>query len=111
MGYVYILASKPYGTLYIGVTSDLVHRVSQHRRHALEGFTRRYGVAMLVWHGAGGSISGAIAREKQLKKWRRAWKIDLIESGNPQWRDLAEDFGFEPLAAVAARHGFPRSRE
>ena len=87
-GYIYILASCYHGTLYIGVTSDLVKRVWQHRQKMVEGFTSRYGVTQLVYFETHGSIYEAITREKCLKKWRRAWKIELIEETNPQWNDL-----------------------
>jgi len=87
-GFVYLLASGPHGTLYVGVTSDLVRRVWQHKEGAIEGFTARYGVKLLVWFEHHGEIEAAIAREKAIKKWRRAWKIEAIESMNPEWRDL-----------------------
>ena len=86
--YVYVLASKRNGTLYIGVTSALVQRVWQHKTKAVGGFTARYGVDQLVHFEAHGDAAGAIQREKQLKNWRRAWKIQLIEERNPEWRDL-----------------------
>jgi putative endonuclease len=86
--YVYVLASKRNGTLYIGVTSTLVQRVWQHKTKAVEGFTARYGVDQLVYFEVHGDAASAIQREKQLKKWRRTWKIQLIEERNPQWRDL-----------------------
>ncbi len=89
--YVYMLASKKNGILYIGVTSNLPTRVWQHRQDVHEGFTRKYGVHRLVWYEGTTSISAAIKREKQVKKWRRQWKIDLIERENPDWRDLYED--------------------
>jgi len=89
-GYVYILASGKHGTLYIGVTSDLVGRVWEHRTGVLPGFTKRYKVHRLVWYEEYGVIADAIAREKQLKKWRRDWKIRLIEESNPEWVDLYE---------------------
>lgn len=85
---VYIMASRPNGTLYIGVTSDLVRRVWEHRNDLVEGFTRRYGVHRLVFFELGGEMTEVIQREKQLKKWNRAWKILLIEEKNPEWRDL-----------------------
>ena len=94
---VYILASKPYGTLYIGVTSNLSSRIDAHRLDVVEGFTTKYGVHRLVYFELHDSMYDAIQREKQLKKWNRAWKLELIESENPDWRDLAEDFGFDPL--------------
>ena len=86
--YVYILASKRYGTLYIGVTAALVRRSFQHREGAAPGFTQRYGVKRLVWYEEHADIRAAIAREKQLKKWPRQWKINLIEEMNPHWEDL-----------------------
>lgn len=85
---VYMLASRERGTLYIGVTSDLVQRVWEHKQHLGDGFTKRYRVTMLVWYEVHGTMTSAIAREKALKAWKRAWKLDLIESFNPQWRDL-----------------------
>ena len=85
---VYLLASQRNGTLYIGVTSDLVKRVWQHKNDLAEGFTREYGVHLLVYFELHGDMVAAITREKQLKKWRRAWKMDLIEKNNPDWRDL-----------------------
>jgi len=88
--YVYIMASKKNGTLYIGVTSNLPHRVWQHKNDRLEGFTKKYGVHRLVWYEATTDVAGAILREKQMKKWRRQWKINLIEKGNPNWDDLYE---------------------
>ena len=88
---VYILASRRNGTLYVGVTSDLARRAWQHRLDAVDGFTRRYGVHRRVFAEFHDTMGGAILREKQLKKWRRAWKLELIERANPQWRDLYED--------------------
>jgi len=85
---VYILASKRNGTLYIGVTSDLVGRIWEHRNNMAEGFTKRYGVHLLVWYELHESMESAIGREKMLKKWKRAWKLELIESTNPDWQDL-----------------------
>ena len=89
--YVYLMASKGNGTLYVGVTSDLVQRVWQHKNDLVEGFTRRYSVHMLVWYEDCGTIQAAIAREKAIKEWKRAWKIRLIEEKNPNWRDLYGD--------------------
>ena len=86
--YVYILASRPYGTLYIGVTSDLVKRIWQHRSDLAAGFTKQYSVKLLVWYETHTDIREAIIREKQLKRWNRDWKINLIQSTNPAWRDL-----------------------
>ena len=86
--HVYMLASAPNGTLYIGVTSDLVKRVWQHKEGLADGFTKQYGVKTLVWFEPQDSVEAAINREKQLKKWNRAWKIALIEAANPLWLDL-----------------------
>lgn len=86
--YVYILASKRNGTLYVGVTSDLVKRTWEHRQGLAEGFTKKYGVKILVYYEVHESSEAAILREKQIKKWDRAWKIRLIEKGNPNWDDL-----------------------
>jgi putative endonuclease len=86
--HVYILASGRNGTLYIGVTGDLAARIWQHRTGAAEGFTKRYGVHRLVHVEAFGDVNEAILREKRIKKWRRAWKLELIERDNPQWLDL-----------------------
>jgi putative endonuclease len=86
--YVYILASKIGGTLYTGVTNDLVRRVYEHRAGSVEGFTRKYGVTRLVYFEAHSSIEAAILREKQIKKWNRVWKVRLIEEKNPNWDDL-----------------------
>ena len=85
---VYILASERNGTLYIGVTSNLPQRIWQHREGLVEGFTNRYSVKMLVWYEMHESMESAIMREKALKKWRREWKLELIEQSNAQWRDL-----------------------
>ncbi len=89
--YVYILASGRYRTLYVGVTSDLIKRVWQHRETLAEGFSKKYDVKELVWYEAHGDVLAAITREKQIKKWNRAWKIRLIQEQNPHWRDLYED--------------------
>ncbi len=86
---VYILASEPYGTLYIGVTSNLASRIEAHRNGSLAGFTREYGVHILVYFEVHDEMYEAIQREKRLKKWNRAWKIRLIEEMNPEWRDLS----------------------
>ena len=85
---VYILANKRNGTLYVGVTSDLMRRIWEHKNGLIEGFTRRYGVHILVYAERHETMLAAIQREKQLKRWRRAWKIELIERSNPEWRDL-----------------------
>jgi putative endonuclease len=86
--FVYLLASKPYGTLYVGVTSDLVGRTVQHREEIREGFTKKYGIHRLVWFEEYGDVQDAIVREKRIKKWRRAWKVELLEEANPRWEDL-----------------------
>ena len=85
---VYLLASGRNGTLYIGVTSDLLRRVHEHRTDAVPGFTRKYQVHTLVWFEQHATMESAIAREKAMKEWKRAWKIELIEAGNPRWVDL-----------------------
>jgi putative endonuclease len=85
---VYILASKRNGTLYIGVTSNLIKRIWEHKNDMVEGFTKRYGVHQLVWYELHESIESAIEREKQMKEWKRKWKLKLIESVNQNWRDL-----------------------
>jgi len=88
---VYLLASRRNGTLYVGVTSDLVKRVGQHKERLIEGFTKRYDVHMLVWYEPHESMESAIRREKAIKEWKRQWKLALIEKENPMWRDLYED--------------------
>ena len=88
MFYVYLLASQKQGTLYLGVTNDLLCRVYQHKEKLLPGFTSRYDVRRLVWFEVYDDPTTAIEREKEIKKWRRAWKVDLIEKANPDWRDL-----------------------
>ena len=89
--YVYILASRRNGTLYIGVTNDLLRRAWEHREGAIPGFTRKYGVKHLVYFEEFDDIRVAIHRETRLKKWNRKWKLDLIESRNPEWKDLYEE--------------------
>jgi putative endonuclease len=86
--FVYILASKRNGTLYVGVTNDLDRRIREHREGTADGFTKKYGVHRLVHFEAFGEIDDAIRRETRLKKWKRQWKIDLIQSANVEWRDL-----------------------
>ena len=85
---VYILASQKNGTLYIGVTGNLVQRIWQHKNDLVEGFTKRYGIHMLVYYELHSDINSAITREKQLEKWNREWKLGLIAQNNPQWHDL-----------------------
>jgi putative endonuclease len=89
--YVYILASKRNGTLYIGVTNNLIRRVGEHRRGEESGFTKKYHVTQLVWFDVTDDVSAAIWREKCMKWWKRRWKVELIEKTNPEWRDLWEE--------------------
>ena len=89
--YVYILASKKNGTLYIGVTSDLVKRIYEHKQKLIDGFTKEYNVHALVYFESYKDIKEAILREKQMKKWNRKWKIRLIEEKNPEWKDLYDE--------------------
>ena len=89
--YVYILASKRNGTLYTGVTSNLIQRMWQHKRDIIQGFTRKYNVKTLVYYEVHENAESALTREKNIKRWRRSWKLDLIEKSNPGWRDLYED--------------------
>jgi putative endonuclease len=86
--HVYLLASQRNGTLYVGVTNDLVRRVGEHRDHLVPGFTKTYNVTRLVWFEQHNSIHEAIAREKRIKAWKRQWKIDLFKETNPRWEDL-----------------------
>jgi putative endonuclease len=92
--YVYLMANRKHGTLYVGVTNNLIRRAHQHRTNVVRGFTSRYHVHLLVWFECHEDALTAIAREKEIKKWRREWKIDLIEQTNPEWVDL-----FESLAS------------
>jgi putative endonuclease len=85
---VYLLAGKRNGTLYVGVTSDLVKRVWEHKNDLVEGFTAKYGVHLLVYYEMHADMLGAITREKQIKKWDRSWKLKLVERNNPEWKDL-----------------------
>ena len=104
---VYIVASRPNGTLYIGVTSDLHGRISEHKQDLFEGFTKRYSVHHLVYYEMHETMPAAILREKQIKEWKRAWKIRLIESMNPEWIDLFNEQTGELLdgpADTARRH-------
>jgi len=101
--YVYILCSKRNGTLYTGVTSDLIKRVYQHKNDLVQGFSKQYGVHQLVWYEVHESSETAITREKQIKKWSRLWKLNLIEQFNPEWNDLYE--------TITHSTGFPPSRE
>jgi len=101
--YVYILCSGRNGTLYIGVTSDLIKRIYEHKNNFVDGFTKKYGVHRLVWYEFHDTAEMAIQREKQIKKWERSWKLRLIEESNPEWKDLYND--------ILERTGFPPSRE
>ncbi|MDQ0510431.1 GIY-YIG nuclease family protein [Ancylobacter amanitiformis] len=89
--FVYMLATRKDGPLYVGVTSDLPKRIAEHRSHAISGFTARYNVDRLVWFEAHDDAGNAILREKRIKRWRREWKITLIETDNPEWRDRFPD--------------------
>ena len=102
---IYILASQPRGTLYIGVTSNLLQRLWQHREGVTGGFTTRYRVHRLVRYEMFGDMEQAILREKRLKNWHRQWKINLIEQDNPQWEDLAPGMGLQPLAPRGPKDG------
>ena len=88
MYFVYLLASKPYGTLYVGVTSDLAKRLAEHKAKLVRGFTAKYGVDRLVWFECHDEHASALQREKRIKEWKRDWKINLIESDNPHWLEL-----------------------
>ncbi len=88
---VYILASRPNGTLYVGVTGDVVRRIWEHKTDAVDGFTKKYNVHLLVYYELHETMPDAILREKQMKRWNRAWKLELIQRFNPQWRDLYRD--------------------
>jgi putative endonuclease len=100
--FVYILASQRNGTLYVGVTNDLIRRADEHQSGELEGFTKKYGVHLLVYYENFDDIRAAIAREKALKKWNRAWKLRLIESDNPTWRDLSGSYNLDSRPAFSA---------
>jgi len=104
LSYVYMLASRKNGTLYVGVTSDLYQRVDEHKQNLVDGFTKRYDVHNLVWYEVHQDIWEAITREKQIKKWKRRWKLQLIEETNPEWNDLSSEESQE-------HPGFPLSRE
>ena len=90
---VYIMSNKRNGTLYIGVTSNLIQRVWQHKNSLVPGFTKRYSTHTLVWYESHETMENAISREKRLKEWKRAWKVQLIEQSNPEWRDLYDGIG------------------
>jgi putative endonuclease len=103
--YVYILASQRNGTLYIGYTDDLFRRMDEHRAHSFSGFTKKYDVTKLVWFETHETRESAFVRERQMKKWRRLWKLELIERSNPGWRDL-----FEGMDDLMQKPGSPLSR-
>jgi putative endonuclease len=107
---VYILASKPNGTLYVGVTSDLVKRCWEHKNDPVDGFTRRYGVHRLAYFELHADMISAITREKQLKKWNRAWKLRLIQKHNPHWQDLWQEIQSEEASPPNAFVGGPDSK-
>ena len=90
MYFVYLITNKPYGTLYVGVTSDLVRRIYEHRSGAVAGFSKQHDLGHLVWYEVHGDVLAAIAREKLIKKWHRDWKVNLIQTKNPEWDDLYE---------------------
>ena len=95
--FVYLLTNRTDGTLYCGVSNDLLRRLSEHRAGQVDSFTRKYNCHHLVWFEHHSDVTEAIRREKRIKKWNRAWKLRLIEESNPGWRDLAEGLGFEKL--------------
>lgn len=90
-GYVYLMASQPNGTIYLGVTSNIAQRAYQHREGMVEGFSKKHGCTLLVWYEQHDDIQGARVREYQMKSWKRAWKLRLIEKANPAWRDLFDE--------------------
>ena len=96
--YVYILTNKQYGTLYVGVTSNLLKRIYEHKNGLMEGFTKEYGIHRLVYYEAAGDAISAIEREKRIKKWNRQWKVELIQSLNPNWDDLYNSVIGSPLS-------------
>ncbi len=91
--FVYLLSTKKNGTLYIGVTNDLLKRVFEHKSKSVAGFTKKYNITRLVWFDETSDVKEAIGKEKQMKKWKRAWKVRLIEESNPSWKDLYDDLG------------------
>jgi putative endonuclease len=104
-GYLYILASRRNGTLYVGVTSDLVKRIEEHRQKLVDGFTKKYEVTNLVYFETFEDIREAIIREKQIKGWTRKWKTELIQSNNPYWHDLYEDIQYGKVAGFRIKPG------
>ena len=107
---VYLLARASHSTFYTGVTSNLVQRIHQHRNGTFGGFTNRWGIKRLVWFEPHETMEAAIRREKAIKRWPRQWKYDLIAAENPAWRDLAEDFGFDPLLIGRGRQAPAQGR-
>ena len=107
---VYLLARASHSTLYTGVTSNLLQRIHQHRSGSFGGFTRRWGIKRLVWFEIHSTMESAIHCEKQIKRWRREWKYDLIAKDNPAWRDLAEDLGFDSLPLMEGRQAPAQGR-
>ena len=103
---IYMLASARYGTIYTGVTSNLVGRIWQHREHLADGFSKRYEITKLTWYELAQTVDSAIFRKKQIRKWNRAWKIRLIEATDPDWVDL-----WPGIAGLAVQGGFPPARE
>ncbi len=101
--FTYILTNKPYGTLYIGMTSDLLGRAYQHKNKTFEGFSRRYSLDKIVYFEYSNDVNATVRREKQLKKWNRQWKINLIEEFNPDWKDLYENL----IRGVGLPNRFP----
>ena len=97
---VYLLASHRNGTFYVGVTSNLMQRLYQHREAIIDGFSKEHGIKRLMWFETHETMESAIIREKRIKNWNRDWKINLIEKDNPDWRDLAVDIGFEMVAST-----------
>ncbi len=108
--YVYILTNKRNGTLYIGVTNDLIRRRYEHKNNLIEGFTKKYNIHKLVYYEQTNDSYSAIQREKRLKKWNRQWKLKLIEKSNPQWKDLYTEITNNPQISTK-KTGFPLSRE
>jgi putative endonuclease len=107
---VYLLARASHSTFYTGVTSNLLQRIHQHRTGAIRGFTAYWSIKRLVWFEIHDEMEAAIRREKAIKRWPRPWKYDLIAKDNPTWRDLAEDFGFEPLPLGIGRQAPAQGR-
>jgi len=99
--YVYMLASRPHGTVYIGVTNDLIRRVWEHKESVADGFTRKHNVKRLVWYEQHSDVAAAIQREKTMKHWPRDWKISLIEQDNPDWSDLYDAIASDPVSGDA----------